>query len=81
MATNLLYPSLTKQDLQKVFVGKSIKDVAAPAVVLDVSKVKRNCNDMLQAVYDLDFGWRAHIKTHKVSKFMTGFFPLGFNLT
>ena len=66
MATNLLYPSLTKSDLQNVFVGKSIKDVPTPAVVLDVSKVKRNCNDMLQAVQDLDFGWRAHIKTHKV---------------
>ena len=71
MATNLLYPSLTKQDLQKVFVGKSIKDVPTPAVVLDISKVKRNCDDMLQAVHGLGFGWRAHIKTHKVGSYLT----------
>lgn len=67
MATIILYPSLNKEDLRKVFVGRSIKDVPAPAAVLDVSKVKRNCSDMLEAVRDLNFGWRAHIKTHKVS--------------
>lgn len=66
MAATSLYPLSTKEDLKKQFVGKSIKDVAVPAAVLDLGKVKNNCNRMLEAVVSLDFSWRAHIKTHKV---------------
>lgn len=66
MATTSLYPLSAKENLKKQFVGKSIKDVAVPAAVLDLGKVKNNCNRMLEAVESLDFGWRAHIKTHKV---------------
>lgn len=61
-----LYPLPTKEELVKEFVGKSIKDVATPAAVLDLGKVKNNCNRMLEACATLGFGWRAHIKTHKV---------------
>jgi D-serine deaminase-like pyridoxal phosphate-dependent protein len=53
----------------KNYVGKSLHDVSCPAAVLDLSKVKKNCSDMLEAVDSLGFGWRAHIKTHKVSQF------------
>jgi len=66
MATTSLYPLSIKEDLKKQFVGKSIKDVAVPAAVLDLGKVKNNCDRMLEAVESLDFSWRAHIKTHKV---------------
>jgi D-serine deaminase-like pyridoxal phosphate-dependent protein len=66
MATTSLYPISTKEELRKLFVGKDLKDVATPAAVLDVSKLKRNCERMLVAVQELKFGWRAHIKTHKV---------------
>lgn len=55
-----------KEELKKEFVGKSLKDIAAPAAVLDLGKVKTNCDRMLNAAKALDFGWRAHIKTHKV---------------
>ncbi|KAL2063758.1 hypothetical protein VTL71DRAFT_5563 [Oculimacula yallundae] len=68
MATSSLYPLSLKDDLIKQFVGKSIKDVAVPAAVLDLGKVKNNCNRMLEAVESLDFGWRAHIKTHKTTE-------------
>ncbi|KAH7336596.1 putative serine dehydratase domain-containing protein [Rhexocercosporidium sp. MPI-PUGE-AT-0058] len=68
MATTSLYPLSIKEDLKKQFIGKSIKDVAVPAAVLDLGKVKNNCNRMLEAVESLDFGWRAHIKTHKTTE-------------
>lgn len=60
------YPLPNKEQLVKEFVGKSIEDVAAPAVILDLGKVKNNCSRMLEACDTLGFGWRAHIKTHKV---------------
>jgi len=67
MATTSLYPLAEKEQLRKLFVGKSIKDVDAPAAVLDLSKVKNNCSRMLVACESLNMGWRAHIKTHKVA--------------
>jgi len=66
MATASLLPLPSKETLVKEFVGKSIKDVATPAAVLDLQKLKNNCSRMLEAVESLDCGWRAHIKTHKV---------------
>lgn len=66
MATTSLYPLSTKEELLRKFVGKSIKDVPTPAAVLDLSKVRSNCSRVLEACQKLDFGWRAHIKTHKV---------------
>lgn len=68
MATHMasLYSIASKDDLRKEFVGKSLNEVATPAAVLDLSKIKSNCNRMLEAVEMLGFGWRAHIKTHKV---------------
>jgi hypothetical protein len=66
MANTSLYPLSLKEELQKQFVGKSIEDVAGPVAVFDLSKIQRNCNRMLEAVDILKFGWRAHIKTHKV---------------
>ncbi|CZR55607.1 related to alanine racemase [Phialocephala subalpina] len=68
MATTSLYPLSLKEELRKQFVGKSIKDVAGPAAVLDLSKLQNNCNRMLEACESLKFGWRAHIKTHKTTE-------------
>ncbi|TVY32368.1 D-serine dehydratase, partial [Lachnellula subtilissima] len=68
MATASLLPLPSKETLVKEFVGKSIKDVATPAAVLDLQKLKNNCSRMLEAVESLDCGWRAHIKTHKTTE-------------
>ncbi|RDL33287.1 uncharacterized protein BP5553_08726 [Venustampulla echinocandica] len=70
MATHVasLYPLPAKEALKEEFVGKSLNDVATPAAVLDLSKVKSNCNRMLEAVEALGFGWRVHIKTHKTTE-------------
>ncbi|KFX99446.1 hypothetical protein V490_01785, partial [Pseudogymnoascus sp. VKM F-3557] len=54
-----------RQNLMKQFVGTSLHDAPVPSAVLDLSKVKQNCDRMLEAVDALGFGWRAHIKTHK----------------
>lgn len=67
------YPLSERELLLKEFVGKSIKEVATPAAVLDLSKTKRNCTRMLQAVKTLGFGWRVHIKTHKVGFYLVLF--------
>ena len=66
MGSTSLYPLSMKEELVKKYVWKSIQDVPTPAAVLDLSKVKRNCDRMLKACEEVDFGWRAHIKTHKV---------------
>lgn len=66
MSTASLYPLSEREVLEKKFIGKNLKDVATPAAVLDIHKIKRNCARMLGAVDQLKFGWRVHIKTHKV---------------
>ncbi|KAG4034902.1 hypothetical protein MFRU_002g02510 [Monilinia fructicola] len=63
-----LFPCASKEELVKEYVGKSLHDVPCPAVVLDLSKLKRNCASMLEAVDSLNCGWRAHIKTHKTTE-------------
>jgi D-serine deaminase-like pyridoxal phosphate-dependent protein len=55
-----------RQSLLKQFLGTNLRDAPVPSAVLDLSIVKRNCARMLEAVDSLGFGWRAHIKTHKV---------------
>ncbi|RDW75962.1 hypothetical protein BP5796_06783 [Coleophoma crateriformis] len=66
--TTRLYPHASKEDLIKQYVGKSLADVPTPSAVLDLSKLKANCDRMLEAVDTLDIGWRAHIKTHKTTE-------------
>ena len=78
MDATSFYPLPTKEELVKEFVGKSIKDVPAPAAILDVSKAKNNCKNMLEACDRLEFGWRAHIKTHKVGLNRSSHAPLAF---
>lgn len=55
-----------RAQLREQFVGKNIRDVPAPAAILDVSAVKRNCQQMLDSCQRLGFKFRAHVKTHKV---------------
>lgn len=47
------------------FVGKKLRDMPVPSVVLDASKIKQNCKLMLDAVAALKLSFRAHVKTHK----------------
>ena len=61
-----LFPCASREELVRQYVGKSLHDAPSPAAVLDISKLKKNCDGMLEAVKSLNCGWRAHIKTHKV---------------
>lgn len=54
-------------ELREFYVGKSIHDVPKPAVVLDKARIARHCQSMLTAAETLGVGFRAHVKTHKVS--------------
>lgn len=56
------------QVLRDFYLGKDVHDVPKPAAVLDVAKIRRHCQSMLDAVESLGVGFRAHVKTHKVSK-------------
>ena len=62
----ILYPSPSEAALKSYFVGRQVKDVQAPAAIIDVAVVKRNCEYMLEAAEKLGVGFRAHVKTHKV---------------
>ena len=58
----------SEEEYRKFYIGKDLEEVPTPAAVLDVAIVKRHCSAMLQAVQELGVGFRAHVKTHKVSK-------------
>ncbi|KAK1543937.1 hypothetical protein CPAR01_04570 [Colletotrichum paranaense] len=63
------------ETLREFYVGKDVRDVPKPAVVLDAAKVRTHCRSMLEAVDDLGVGFRFHVKTHKtreVTKLQAG---------
>ncbi|THW27897.1 hypothetical protein D6D23_02404 [Aureobasidium pullulans] len=62
------YPSPSKAALQLQYVGKNVKDIPAPAAVLDLAPIRRNCKAMLEATKALGLGFRAHVKTHKTTE-------------
>lgn len=69
------YPLPSQSELAAQYVGKRLKDLPTPAVILDRSKIKKNCDAMLEICQELDVGFRAHIKSHKtiqLSKMQVG---------
>lgn len=61
-----LIPQASETALKHHFLGRQLKDVQAPAVVIDAAVVRRNCKLMLDTAKELGVGFRAHVKTHKV---------------
>ena len=61
------WPQPDGERLRTQYVGTDIKDLDGPAAILDLAVMKRNCEFMLKTVESLRVGWRAHVKTHKVS--------------
>lgn len=59
------YPVASQAALASRFVGKHLRDLLTPSVILDRSKLKKNCDAMLQVCQKLDVGFRAHVKSHK----------------
>jgi D-serine deaminase-like pyridoxal phosphate-dependent protein len=69
------YPLASQSSLASQYVGQRLQDLPTPAVVLDRSKIKKNCAAMLHVCQKLGVGFRAHIKTHKtleLSKLQVG---------
>lgn len=58
-----LVPSV--DELKAKYVGRSINDLPPPSAIIDVAKVEQNAKLMLDAVHELGFSFRAHVKTHK----------------
>lgn len=59
------FPLSPRDTLIRSYQGRSIRDVPVPAAVIDVAKVKANCQAMLDAVEQIGVSFRAHVKTHK----------------
>lgn len=57
-------------ELKSVYAGSDIGNLPVPSAILDVAKVKRNAQQMLDAVKELGFSFRAHVKTHKTRELM-----------
>jgi len=66
MPAPLLYPRPSEAALKLQFLGKKIQDVPAPAAIIDLAVVNRNCRLMLETADQLEVAFRAHVKTHKV---------------
>ncbi|KAK8222121.1 hypothetical protein M8818_000291 [Zalaria obscura] len=63
-----LYLTPSETALKLHYVGKHLKDVQAPAAILDVAVIRRNCKLMLDTTKTLGLGFRAHVKTHKTTQ-------------
>lgn len=60
------YPVPSGAFVRQHYVGKQLRDVQAPAVVIDAAVARRNCQLMLDTTSKLGLGFRAHVKSHKV---------------
>ncbi|KAK0934494.1 hypothetical protein LTR29_013904 [Friedmanniomyces endolithicus] len=68
MPAPLLYPRPSEAALKLQFLGKKIQDVPAPAAIIDLAVVNRNCRLMLETADQLEVAFRAHVKTHKTTQ-------------
>lgn len=60
-------PLPSKEALKQFYMHKTLTEIPKPAAVLDLAIIKRHCNSMLQTIQTLGVGFRAHVKSHKVS--------------
>ena len=62
-----LYPVASGAVLER-HVGQTLNDVHAPAAIIDLAVVTRNCRLMLETAEKLGVAFRAHVKTHKTTQ-------------
>lgn len=63
-----LFPLPDQEALRKAFVGASLDTLRTPAAIVDVARVRDNCARMHKTAKDWGAMFRAHVKTHKVSR-------------
>lgn len=68
LPTSFLYPTPSSSALKLAYIGQNLNDIQAPAAILDVAVIRRNCKLMLETAEKLNVGFRAHVKTHKVRR-------------
>lgn len=66
ISSSLLYQIPSNAALKAQYVGQRLEDIQAPAAIIDLAIVKKNCQLMLEAADSLKVQFRAHVKTHKV---------------
>lgn len=66
ISSSLLYQIPSNAALKAQYVGQKLEDIQAPAAIIDLAVVKKNCQLMLKAAESLNVQFRAHVKTHKV---------------
>jgi D-serine deaminase-like pyridoxal phosphate-dependent protein len=54
--------------LRNAFVGKHISTLRTPAIILDRSLFRENCETMAQSCQKKGIVFRAHVKTHKTTE-------------
>ncbi|KAH7095335.1 putative serine dehydratase domain-containing protein [Paraphoma chrysanthemicola] len=75
MSHSEFYPLSSPSTLKSHFLHRPISSLPTPALILDRSKLVKNCNAMLQVCQKLGVGFRAHVKSHKtleLSKLQVG---------
>ncbi|WWD03173.1 hypothetical protein V865_001220 [Kwoniella europaea PYCC6329] len=63
-----LYALPSKSALRAEFVGKKIDQLRTPALVVDRSRFKRNCEEVTAEAKKRGMLFRAHVKTHKTTE-------------
>ncbi|KAK5135061.1 hypothetical protein LTR08_005721 [Meristemomyces frigidus] len=64
----LLYPTPTPSALKLHYINTPLSALPAPAAILDLAIIRRNCALMLTTTHTLGLGFRAHVKTHKTTE-------------
>lgn len=68
--TTSYYGLPDKQQLLKEFQGRPLKTLRTPSIVIDRHLFANNCSRMHEKAAQWGAGFRAHVKTHKVSLVM-----------
>lgn len=59
------YPLSAVAALKEQFVGQRLTSLPTPSVLLDRSRIRKNCVAMLEVCEHLGVGFRPHVKSHK----------------
>ncbi|KAG1526132.1 hypothetical protein G6F45_004635 [Rhizopus arrhizus] len=62
-------PNLSKwkETLKQNMIGKKLSDLRTPSLVIDRTRLERNCQQLGKITTELKIKVRVHVKTHKVN--------------
>lgn len=69
-SSQIFNPLSPVDKLKAQYVDYNLQDLDGPQAVIDKAVVRKNCKVMLDTVEALGTKWRAHVKTHKVGKYL-----------